>query len=208
MGRWAWTVGLLAALGAGPAAADVVLLSDNLDTETLALNYAGFADWNVLNATMDVIGPGFFDLQAGHGRYVDMDGSSGDAGRLESKTLFSLDPGDYRLDFLLAGSQRGDTNSLTASLGSFFSETFTRTSAEPFAPLSRTFNIAAGSTARLAFDHTGGDNLGLLLDDVTLTRLDPVGATPEPGSLALMGAGLVGVVLRRRRHRAGATTGV
>ena len=194
-----FTIAALCAIcSAGPAAADVVLLADDFNTETLALNYTGFTNWNVPDGTVDVIGAGFFDLLPGHGRYVDLDGSTGNAGRLESKTLFTLDPGDYRLDFLLAGSQRGDTNTVGVSLGSAYTESFTLPSAAPFALVTRNITVAAGTTGRLVFDHLGGDNLGLLLDDVTLTQ---VTGTPEPGSLAFVAFGAVGLVLARRRGK-------
>ncbi len=60
------------------------------------LNYAGFANWDVLDGFVDLIGNGFFDLLPGNGLYVDLDGSTGDAGKLISKTTFTLDPWGIR----------------------------------------------------------------------------------------------------------------
>lgn len=46
----------------------------------------------------------------------------------------------------------------------------------------------------IVFDQAGGDNVGLILDSVTLTE------APEPGSVLLMGLGLAGIGLLRRRR--------
>ena len=90
--------------------AGVVVLSDNFDSESLGLNYTGFANWNVTAGSVDLIGqPDFFDFLPGNGRYVDMDGSTNQAGRLESKASFTINPGDsYLLTFDLAGNQRNN----------------------------------------------------------------------------------------------------
>jgi hypothetical protein len=58
------------------------------------------------------------------------------------------------------------------SLGTAFTEVFTRTSAQPFATVTRTIVVTEPQSARLVFDHAGGDTSGLLLDDVQLTRVD------------------------------------
>src|SRR6185369_10906931 len=76
--------------------------------------------------SIDIIGTGFFDLQPGHGNYVDLDGSSGSghnpAGQLTSVATFG--PGNYTLTFALAGNLRGaPAQTTTVSLGSF-SQTF------------------------------------------------------------------------------------
>ena len=49
--------------------------------------------------------------------------------------------------------------------------------------------LVSTSNARIVFDHLGGDNNGLLLDDVVLTG---VAVIPEPQSYALLLAGLGG----------------
>ncbi|MEH2044530.1 hypothetical protein [Nostoc sp.] len=65
------------ATSASAKAASVVLLEDNFNTENSgneALNYNSFANWNVTNGTVDLIGNnGVFDFLASNGLYVDTD---------------------------------------------------------------------------------------------------------------------------------------
>src|SRR5207249_4179722 len=133
-------------------------------------NFTAFGNWNVTDGSVDLIGPGYYDPLPGNGLYLDLDGSTGNAGRLESRTTFELEPGTYELKFNLAGSHRGDTNSVAVSLGSLFTETFTRNSNDPFATITRIISVPALSSAKLIFDHQGSDNIGLLLDNVKLTN--------------------------------------
>ena len=46
------------------------------------LNYNSFSQFSVTNGTVDLIGNGFFDFYPSQGRYVDLDGSTGNAGLL------------------------------------------------------------------------------------------------------------------------------
>lgn len=186
------TLALAACIGSGSANA-VTLLSDNFNSENGGvgvLNYTGFANWSVSAGTVDLIGNGFFDFYPGNGLYVDLDGSSIDAGVLSSNLSFG--PGTYTLRFDLGGSQRGDTNAITVSLGDY-TELFTRLSADPLATVTRTFTTSVAGS--LEFSNAGGDNVGAILDNVSVAT-----AVPEPGSLALLaGMGVtIGCVLRRR----------
>ncbi len=150
-----------------------VLLSDNFNAENNGVgsyNYSSLANWNVVDGTVDLIGTGFEqDLLPNNGLYLDLDGTSNNGGRIESKSTFSFNAGDQiTLSFYLAGSQRGDSNSVTVSLGNLFSETFTRNSSEPLTKITRSFTASNQVNSKLVFDHLGGDNLGLLLDNVEL----------------------------------------
>jgi hypothetical protein len=61
--------------------------------------------------------------------------------------------------------------------------------------------VAAGSKALVFSDsYTGGDS-AVLLDDVVLNDAGPASSVPEPGSMALLGAGLLGMVMVARRRR-------
>lgn len=201
MRRWILCLLLAATVGSAPASG-ALLFSDTFDAEAQGLNQA-LDNWTVSDGAIDVVGPGFFDFYPGNGNHIDLDGSIGDAGRITTNTVFDLDPGTtYVLRFELGGSARGDTNSVTVSLGSF-SEVFTMTSSEPLAAIVREITVAAPTSSALVFDHAGGDHLGLLLDDVTLNSRLPVGGpsgTPAPGILALLGVGLALIGNSRRRH--------
>ena len=116
---------------------------------------------------------------------------------------FALNGGtSYTLSFLLAGSQRGDIN--TVSYGIDFngdgvldvSQSTTLASDVPFTPFSLVLvPLTSTNSARIVFDHAGGDNNGLLLDNVVLAD-----TIPEPQTCALMLAGIVllGYTARRR----------
>src|SRR5438874_1208730 len=98
---------LLLAIG-GSAFAQTIY-SDNFDADPVGLS-ALPAGWTITRGSVDVIGPANFDLQPGHGNYVDLDGTS-DVAALMSTGPFALNTGtSYTLSMLLAGSQRGDTN--------------------------------------------------------------------------------------------------
>ncbi len=164
--------------------------SDNFDAEGQGLNYASFANWDVTGGTVDVIGAGFIDLMPGNGNYVDLDGSTGLAGTLSTK--FAIDPGyTYSLQFDLAGSQRGDSNTVHVTLDGY-NEGFTVPSAQGFTTITRNVTVTnIGSL--LSFHNDGGDNVGALLDRVSIH------AVPEPFSMTGMLLGLAGVAIRRRK---------
>ncbi len=169
------------------------IFQDNFDTENNGewmYNYENLANWNILRGSIDLIGNGGDDFLPGNGMYLDLDGTTGKAGKLESKTVFNLDAGEYVLQFNLAGSQRGDTNTVKVSLGGVFSEKFTLTSDEPFTTITRTISVSETTPGTLIFDHTGGgDQTGLLLDNVELKKVvsEPLNLTGTSGKDTLEG---------------------
>ena len=149
------------------------MLEDNFDSENggaAFTNYSGFTNWDVTDGTVDLIGNGFADFLPGNGLYLDLDGSSANAGTLASKTTFTLDPGEYRLQLDLAGSQVGGSNTVAVGLGDVYSESFTLPDTAPFATIIRNISVLTSTSCKLLFEHAGGDNIGLLLDHVTLVK--------------------------------------
>ena len=114
MKRLVLTWGVLAFAMMGQLKATIIF-SDNFNAENGGvgvLNYNSFANWSVSGGTVDLIGsPGFFDFFPQNGLYVDLDGTSFLAGTLTSIGI-PVTPGSYILSFLLAGSQRGDFNTV------------------------------------------------------------------------------------------------
>jgi hypothetical protein len=182
------------------------IFSDNFDSENLGLNYSSFANWTVSDGTVDLIGnPGFFDFIPGNGRYVDLDGSTGNAGKMTS-TALNLNGGqNYNLTFDLSGSQRGDTNSLVYGIDLDsngildFSNSISLGSNSALTTFSLIFNLSAStSNASIVFDLTGGDNFGLLLDNVDLNASN-VSSVPVPAAIWLFSSALIGLSATRRR---------
>jgi WD40 repeat protein/predicted Ser/Thr protein kinase len=135
------------------------------------INFKFFSKWNVTRGSVDISGNGFNDVLPGNDLYLDLDGTTGTAVRLESKAAFDLRPGaDYELRFDLAGSQGDDgNNTVHVSLEDAFQEDFTLPGNAPFRTITRTIKVNQLTSAKLVFDHDGGDNAGLHLDNVKLT---------------------------------------
>ncbi len=170
-----------------------IVLQDNFDAAGPGdhLSWSGDAVFTSTSppGSVDLIGVGgSFDLQPGHGSYVDLDGSTGSgnnpAGQLTSFPSFGA--GTYTLTFDLAGNQRTAASQETVvSLGSF-SQAFTLASNVPFTSHSLTFTTITGG--QLRFTETGpSDQQGNLLDNVVLT------AVPEPSTWAMMVLGFLGI---------------
>jgi hypothetical protein len=182
-----------------PATAAQIIFFDDFDSENggvPVLNYAGFSQWAVSDGTVDLIGNGYFDFLPGHGLYVDMDGSTHNAGIMTSDSFTFIDGALYTLTFDLAGSHRGTADSVVVmvTVGGLVNQVITLSSADGFTPYTITFiGSSAYGPGALSFAGVGGDNVGLLLDDVMLTVPDG-GAT-----LTLLGCALLGLGVVRRR---------
>ena len=84
--------------------------------------------------------------------------------------VFSLPRGTYRLEFDLSGHPERTKNTVTVSLGDVYHEEFTLEVKEPFRKIRRDISVDDFVTAKIKFEHKGGDNAGLLLDNVRLDQ--------------------------------------
>jgi hypothetical protein len=157
-----------------PVPPGAVILQDDMDDENngqATTNYTGFENWNVTRQCVDLHGPGSIDPVPGNGLYIDMDGSCNVAGRMESKQNYALDPGTYRFEMVLAGNnQNGPTDTMDITIGSLFSTTVVVPEDESFNIREWTFNVPAATTATIVMDHAGGDQQGILIDAIRLSR--------------------------------------
>jgi len=93
------------------------LLFDNFNVETAQWvpELQPVCNWNVTRGTVDLLGNGYYDGLPGNGLFVDLDGSTSSAGRLESAQTFTLTPGTYQLKYQLANSNL-DANTVHVTL--------------------------------------------------------------------------------------------
>jgi hypothetical protein len=205
--RWDMNIKLLVAVAAlagfmasGSSSFAGIVLQDDFNSGVKALNWTGDSVFLSTGApaSVDLIGPGFFDLQPGNGNYVDLDGSTGPnnnpAGQLTSIATFG--PGSYVLTFTLGGNARGADNQTTVvTLGTQALGTFDLASNDPFITRAIAFTVT-GPGGFLQFTENGpSDQQGNLLDNVVLT------AVPEPSTWAMMLLGFMGVGFLAYRRR-------
>ena len=184
----------------------MIVFSDNFDLQNGGVginNYFGFSNWTVSDGTIDLIGftgvgSPHWDLQPGNGLYLDMDGSTLDAGKISSIS-FSLEPGDYILNFDIAGNQRvDDIDKVIVQVGggSLLNETVSVLWDANFMTMNMPFSVSSTAIASISFEGLGGDQIGLLLDNVCLSSNNVV---PVPGAVLLGSIGLACAEWLRRR---------
>jgi hypothetical protein len=216
-----------AVLVSGSAQATVVLSDNfnSENGGATALNYSGFANFNV-TGQVDLVGmPNGYGITCSVA-CVDLDGSTG-PGAITSKQTFAFAAGDtVDLSFVLGGAQRGSagdyfyvqllfngatpvTNAVgsgyiapvictACSLGQIFTVGDPNLpGAAPFITSSLSFTAVNAGSLQFTIGTQSADNVGPLLDAVSLD----IGTTsvPEPATLSLLGLGLAAVGLMRRR---------
>lgn len=171
--------------GTGGAADEPPLFADSFEGETLetqglyTTNYVEFAQWDASSGTVDVtvLPNGFIDSpgnygpgRAGEGIVVDLNGSTNQDGKLETKQPLSLAAGvSYTLRYSLANA-KNQTNAVTVRLGNVVLETRSLSAISEFTRYQTTFTPTDELSAKLVFESLGGgDSDGLLLDNVSLS---------------------------------------
>jgi PEP-CTERM motif-containing protein len=199
---WATLAVATAAITSAGSSQAAVVFSDSFNSYTDQLNWVPPANWTVPSGSVDLIGETTtataFDFYPGNGGYVDLDGSTGAAGTLQ--TIMNFAPGTYAVSFDLGGNARDDAPKTTViSLGNFSTD-ITLASSATLTPYTYTFTTAGGA---LSFaDLSGGNgNIGNILDNVSVST---VAAVPEPSTWAMTILGFFGLGFMAYRRRGGA----
>ncbi|MES2951605.1 MAG: PEP-CTERM sorting domain-containing protein [Pseudomonadota bacterium] len=186
------------------------IFSDDFDANVFAGNPFGYnmtpVGWSVTNGTVDVIPANQSAYYGCSSTCIDLDGTSGDAGIL-SKALGLTAGVTYTASFELAGNHRGQPTPSANPNWAFDTGTITfgtqslNYSLPAFAGFSfyqLAFTPAVSGIYSLNFSNHGGDNVGAMLDNVSVNAVSSV-PEPETYALLLVGLGLMCSVVRRRK---------
>jgi len=192
---------LLCGMWTSTSAIAVTIFSDDFNGDTAGLN-ATPSGWTISNGgTVDTIASGTFAITCagGSGKCIDLDGSTGKSGNLVSPGLNLLAGQTYTAFFDLSGNQRiaGQTNAVSIGFGTT-TTTLSFAGNAPFSTQSLSFAPLTSGTYNLSFLDGSSNNVGAMLDNVSVQA-----AVPEPETYAIMLAalGLVSLVAHRRKAK-------
>ena len=195
-----------------------IIFQDNFDADTIGIPQGSLINWTIDAGTVDVVGASTFGYLCNNGTAgycLDLDGTPGNA-TITTKTGLSLLAGDYEFSFDY-GNNFGTDNKLEWDIGvgalvsgliNIASPTHSGDVTSDFVPndiywnSTTSFSLGADlSNVYIQFTQLGPqDNGGTVLDNVVLTYLGS-SSVPEPGSLVLLGLGLLGLTRQRRAFR-------
>ncbi len=131
-----------------------------------------------------------------------MDGTTQNAGKISSIAIALL-AGDYSLSYFLAGNHRigsAETVNVAVEVG-LANASHSLSQNAGFQQFVLNFSIVAAQSVNITFEGLGGDNIGMLLDNVSLEMRTPANVPDSGSTLALLGLGLFGAAAIRRRIR-------
>lgn len=145
-----------------------------------------FGPWTVSAGSIEILNsyPGL--PARGGTQNLDMDGGTSSAGTI-NRTFTATAGATYTLTYFYAGNQRGGSpDTMTVSLGLNSVTHSNVPSAQGYTLGTISWTAASTGTANVTFATTGGDNVGILLDDVTLvTNVTGTPTLTEWGMLSL-----------------------
>jgi hypothetical protein len=157
-------------------------------------NFNSFANWDVTAGTVDLKAwddPYISTCYNDSNYCVDLDGSSTDAGVFTTKDGFEA--GTYNVSFALSGNQRKGSDEITVQFGAgALISNLILDWDDDWATYHFVVTLLDGD--KLSFANLGGDNEGVLLDNVSIT------AIPIPAASFLLAPALLGFVGFRRKH--------
>lgn len=161
-------------LAATPACAGI-LFSDDFEQEPIANPTTSLTKWTVTKGSVDVGSFSAFGFncagEGGSGVCVDLDGSTQSAADMVS-TPINLQPGTYSLTYRLSGNQRSGKDTVFVYFNDVQLRRVALKSTAPFKLYTDTIVVDANTTGSIRFKHLGGDDIGIILDDVTLATSD------------------------------------
>lgn len=194
-------VGWLGLLGNSHA---TLLFSDDFneaDITSQHTNFTSLDNWDVVDGTVDAYVDGGFGLPCLSAGCLDMDGSSVNGGRIETKTTFNfLANSTYHLTIGYRGNARGGDDDITIGFTSFGSGTIPVNWAVDWTTTGLSVWSSSDWSGKLFVETSSNDNVGPLLDWVTL-RDELNGEVPVPAPLSLMSLFLLGFGYRRIHTR-------
>jgi hypothetical protein len=208
--------------------ANTMLFEDFENVASNTLSLTTLPGFTVTGSTVDVVGQvNSWGITTTTGNVVDLDGTPGPATIISSPTSFSFNAGDtITLSLLLGGAQRGSVSDdfiLGMTLGGatpvsgtsgtgYFSNldcavctsinsnsfTYYLSGSDPFVESSFSFTALTAGAFGFSFGTTSSDNVGPLIDNVSL-NISP--AVPEPSTWAMLILGFFGIGFMAYRKR-------